>query len=205
VDDSNELMRLWTHEMLRVFHDRLTDDVDREWLVSLLKERTEVHFKVKFTHLMRHVKDANGEVAGKELRNLIFCDFLVPGGERQYDEVSIISELFDAVNTYLNDYNGMTKAPMNLVIFLFAIEHLSRICRIIKQPGGHALLVGVGGSGRQSLTRLAASIEEFEVFQVEISKGYGANEWRDDLKKVLRLAGESNKPTVFLMVGGVLD
>ena len=55
---------------------------------------------------------------------------------------------------------------MNLAMFLFAVEHVSRICRVLSQPGGNMLLVGLGGSGRQSLARLAAFICGMEVFQV---------------------------------------
>jgi dynein heavy chain, axonemal len=107
-------------------------------------------------------------------------------------------QLVNVCKEYLSDYNAVSKKPMDLALFAFALEHISRICRIITLPGGNALLVGLGGSGRQSLTRLAAFMEDYECFQIEVSKSYGKTEWHDDLRKVLRIAGESNKPVVFL-------
>ena len=82
--------------------------------------------------------------------------------------------------------------------YRYATEHTSRINRIIKQRGGHALLVGVGGSGRQSLAKLATFIANYELFQIEVNKTYGIQSWRNDLKKVLKMAGADCKNVVFL-------
>jgi len=197
VEDPLQMIRLWTHEVLRVFYDRLVDDDDRQWVGHHLSEIIKLHFKEKPERVFSQDKlDDNNLLSA--LRALMFGDFMVQGQDKIYTQIMDQTAMAAVVNEYLSDFNATSKKPMHLVIFQFALEHVARIARIIQLPGGNALLVGMGGAGRQSLTRLAAYMEEFEVFQIEISKTYGKFEWHEDIKKVLKMAGEANQKVVFL-------
>ena len=87
---------------------------------------------------------------------------------------------------------------MDSVLFRDALMHVCRVHRVLCQPRGNALLVGVGGSGRKSLARLATYVAELKCFSIEITKNYRLTEFREDLKELFRQAGVADKPTVFL-------
>ncbi|XP_046403326.1 dynein axonemal heavy chain 7 [Ischnura elegans] len=203
IEDVVSMKKLWVHESIRVYYDRLVDDNDRSWLIQVLREvvteSLATDFDALFQSLLPEDAPPDAQVGEGELRRLMYCDFIIPNADpRNYCEVTDMKELNAVVERYLNEFNNMTKKPMNLVLFRFAIEHLSRICRILKQPRANALLVGVGGSGRQSLTRLATHINEYDLFQVEMSKLYGVNEWREDMKSLLKKTSSLDQHTVFL-------
>jgi len=156
-EDVNSMRRLWVHEVLRVYGDRLVEDADRTWLFENICSTVKASFNTDPTRLFGRLVEKDKSLQESDFRQLIYCDFTNPKADtKNYVEVQDLEELRRVVEAYLVEYNNMSKKPMNLVLFRFAIEHLSRICRIIKQPRSHALLIGVGGSGRQSLTRLAS-------------------------------------------------
>lgn len=74
-----------------------------------------------------------------------------------------------------------------------------RINRIFESPRGNALLVGVGGSGKQSLSRLAAYISSLDVFQITLRKGYGISDLKIDLGALYVKAGVKNVGVLFLL------
>lgn len=198
--EPTKIIRLLTHEIYRVFYDRLVDESDRTWLFEKVREMSSKYFAVKFDETFGHLDfNHDGKVEDDDMRSLMFGDYITANAAiLLYDEVMNITSVSGVIKSKLDDYNMVSKAPMNLVIFRFAVEHVSRISRILKQPAGHGLLVGVGGSGRQSLTKLAVYMADMQLFQVEITKSYGKLEWREDLKRLLLKAGAEGRQTVFL-------
>lgn len=57
-------------------------------------------------------------------------------------------------------------------MFIDACEHIAKITRVLSQANGHCLLLGVGGSGKQSLSKISSYISGHQVFKIELAKGY---------------------------------
>ena len=201
IKDQESVIKLLTHEVWRVFGDRLTDEEDKNFLLRTLRDVIKKIFGANFDNVMASLdKNKDGKVDTiDEIRALMFTDvFTARAAKPFYEEVTDFQRLQESLEEHLGNYNSTSDKPMDLVLFSFAIEHLLIILRILKQPGGNALLIGVGGSGRQSLTNLAAYIYDYRVMQIEIKNNYSRNDWREDLKAILKSAGAKNQPTVFV-------
>lgn len=139
------------------------------------------------------------KLTDNDLRNLFFGNYMEPDAEpKYYDEVESYEKLEKVMHYYLKDFNDYSSSPMDLVLFRFAVEHISRVSRVLQMPRGNILMVGMGGSGRRSSAKLAASIAEAKLMTVEITKTYSMNEWREDIRKILMTAGMNLNHTVFL-------
>lgn len=216
------MIRLWAHECMRVFHDRLINSEDKAWFTEAILELLRRNFKVQWTHEeVFGTTETTGAASKAAIKApLLFVDFLrgfadendesendaendAKEGEividtRPYEEAQSFNQVAKVLEDALDDYNITFPSKMNLVFFQDAMEHISRISRILRQKRGNAMLVGVGGSGKQSLSRLAMFMCGMRCVQIEISKGYGPVEFREDIKKMMITAGVAGRKVGFL-------
>jgi dynein heavy chain len=145
------------------------------------------------------------------MTNMLFADFQRKDIYDEYGElVSIAPFVYEAcpdletirklANTKLDAYNEKFPAKkMSLVIFDDALFHLLKIARIINTAGGNALLVGVGGSGKQSLTKLASFVCRQTFFQITLNKSYGDQHFKENVKELYNIAGPAGGAVTFIL------
>lgn len=120
------------------------------------------------------------------------------GHEASYLPIKGMDHLKGILEAKLEEYNDQV-ASMNLVLFDQAMEHISRIARIIDLPVGSALLVGVGGSGKQSLAKLSSFILGYDVVRIVVTTSYNMADLKVDIQTMFTKAGVSGAQLLFLL------
>ena len=199
ITDNSLAINLWQHEIARVISDRFVSEEDKSWfdkeLLSIVKknlgEELEANAKeVKyFVDFMQDAPEPTGEEEDEGSQET----------PKIYEPIKNWDDVVERLKGYLEQYNEYQRGgSMDLVFFPDAIKNLVKISRIIRNPGGNMMLVGVGGSGKQSLTKLASFIAGYRTFQITLTRTYNAANFMDDLKALFRTTGTTGTGTTFL-------
>ena len=202
VTDPGYIVDLWRHEVDRAFRDRLIDDKDRNWFSERAKQALcERGLEI----FIQQIDEASTSGTGSHEHEvpLFFGSFMNRDDgpdNMSYERIDTshgLDGMRSAMQEALEDYSlrivpgdsPSSTASMDLVFFDDALSHLSRACRVLGQPRGSILLVGLGGSGRRSLARLASFVLDQQCREIQLTRTYGVSEWRMDLKEAMLNAG----------------
>ncbi|KAJ5817741.1 Dynein heavy chain domain-2 [Penicillium robsamsonii] len=181
------LVRIWAHEALRLFQDRLVDEDERAWTADAVRRIALEHFPTI---------DEQEALKGP----ILFSNWL----SKNYVPVEQES-LRDFVKARLRTFCE-EEVDVPLVLFNDVLEHALRIDRVFRQPQGHLILIGVSGSGKTTLSRFVAWMNGLKVFQIKVHGKYSSEDFDDDLRSVLRRAGCKGEKICFIMdESNVLD
>ena len=177
--DLNGLVRIWAHEGLRLFQDRLVEDEEKKWTDDLIDEVAKKHF----VGLAPEIALA---------RPILFSNWLT----KEY--VSVEREILrEYVQARLKVF-AEEELDVNIVVFNEVLEHILRIDRVFRQPQGHALLIGVSGGGKTVLSRFVAWLNGLTIFTIKVNNKYSAEDFDEDLRHVMRQSGAQNEKICFI-------
>ncbi|RZC33924.1 Dynein heavy, DHC N2, AAA 9 and/or MT domain containing protein [Asbolus verrucosus] len=174
------LVRLWAHEALRLFQDRLVEDSERRWTNENIDAVA-----------LKHFPSANCENALE--RPILYSNWL----SKDYVPVER-EQLREYVKARLKVFYE-EELDVPLVLFDEVLDHVLRIDRIFRQPQGHLLLIGVSGAGKTTLSRFVAWMNGLSIFQIKVHNKYTAEDFDEDLRSVLRRSGCKDEKIAFIL------
>ncbi|MCJ1268673.1 hypothetical protein MMC22_008561 [Lobaria immixta] len=181
------LVRIWAHEALRLFQDRLVAEDERKWTENTVHRIATEHFP-----------NIDEDLALKG--PILFSNWLsknyIPVGRDQLREF-----VKARLKTFCEE-----EVDVPLILFNDVLEHVLRIDRVFRQPQGHLILIGVSGSGKTTLSRFVAWMNGLKVFQIKVHGKYSSDDFDEDLRDVLRRSGCKGEKICFIMdESNVLD
>lgn len=176
-----DLLRIWAHEALRLFSDRLVSQEAKQWTWDLVM----VVIQKNFPNI--------AESSSSLKLPILYSDWLSLSYESVDQNImsSFIRERFNIFSDEVID--------IDFILHEEAIDHILRIDRVLKQHQGHLILVGPSSSGKTTLTKFVAWISGLKIYQLSVNRKYTLHDFDLCLKDILKRTGVNNEKICFIV------
>ncbi|CDK26410.1 unnamed protein product [Kuraishia capsulata CBS 1993] len=178
--DLEGLVRLWAHEALRLFQDRLVTQSEKDWSFDTLKGVVGSIFDS--IDIERALKQP-----------ILFSDWL----SFSYSPATH-SQLRSFLRAKLRIFCE-EELSVNLILYDELIEHVLRINRVLRQPQGHMMLVGPTGSGKTTITKFVAWMNGIEFAHLTPSRAYSLSDFDSMLRDLIKRCGVEGRKSCLLI------
>ncbi|KAG7885719.1 hypothetical protein KL938_000751 [Ogataea parapolymorpha] len=180
------LLRIWAHEALRLFSDRLITQEERIWTYEMIKSTLTKNFPYTDTESALEMP-------------------ILYSGWLSYDYSPVSEKELGAFLEQRLKVFSEEETNVSLVLYPDLLDHVLRIDRVLKNPQGHMILVGPSGSGKTTLTKFVAWINGLSIHQLSVSRKYTLAEFDATLRELLRRAAEGDKLCFIIDESAILE
>jgi len=172
----SKIVTLWAR-----YGDRLVQEAERQWLDSQIDDVAALVF-------------ASVDTRTVLLRPILYSRWL----SRRLVSSSM-SDMRRYIEQRLLQFRDEGEFDVKLVVFDAFVENCLRLDRILRQPIGHALLIGAAGVGKTVLSRFVSWMNGFSIFQIKAHVKYSEKDFQEDLRAVMKRCGCSGERVSFII------
>ncbi|ABN68600.2 Dynein heavy chain, cytosolic (DYHC) [Scheffersomyces stipitis CBS 6054] len=180
------LVRLWYHEGMRLFYDRLVNEWEKNWTKETLRTVSSIHFP-----------NVDLETVLKE--PILYSNWLTSTYE-PVDEIELSKFVSERLRVFSEE-----EVEVDLVLYQDLLDHALRIDRVLRQPQGHMILVGPSTSGKTTLARFVSWMNGLSLVQLAVNRNYGIDDFDSQLRDILLRCAQGEKICFIIEESSIME
>lgn len=182
--EPTHLVTLWLHECHRVYIDCLSTEADKSKGKKQLYQSCKENFPA--------IESVSVYFQSKDPDPLLYS--ILGTEETEYDRNENLGALNDSIQTSIEEFNAKFPTDrLRIGTEYEVIEHIVRVLRIIRNPGGHLISCGEARSGKRSIVKLVAYLTGFHFLEFGVQhymstpSSYGILDFKKELRTAIEL------------------
>ncbi|SCP04556.1 dynein heavy chain, putative [Plasmodium ovale] len=184
--DCDKLLFLWLHECERVYSDKLNRRDKKKYKNIIIDIVKKMYNKFEINKFVM-----------KNDTSLLFTNFHKGSHDKCYDLCKDMEQLTSFLTEELEEYNNFYN--LNIVLFNDAIKHICKLIRIVDNIKSHALLLGIGGCGKTTISKFSSYLSSKVFFEMDFSAQCTDNDVKKYIQNIFYKCAIKNEDIILFL------